>query len=340
MRAFSGFGTYGTNNEGSAVHPTTLHPIRACLLLRLGRADLAEAVWAAGTGRPREADPARPRPKVDLTNYGVSYLTLAVDLAWFHFDRAVCAHMRGDDAIALADARVLTSLQKAVETRAEELGFPRPERHDGKDQPTPYIDFLGQLPDRLCRWQRPSPDGSSAIRGKRADHVGLRGVLEIRRPLGGPDLSVLVVHAEVDHRHPGKRIMPGHRPAPDVGPGLDDQEDLGVGGVDEGEQGPVDDVGPLPFGLEAVDGLGEQADLGEVGRVVERRLELAGQGSHLTEPFVRGGRRLGGVGDRAGPAWPAVTDQIDLVANLGRQRGCRERDELVVLEGAPFDLYR
>jgi hypothetical protein len=154
MRAFSGFGAYGANNEGSAVNLTSLHPIRVCLLLRLGRADLAEALWAAGSGRPREADPAKPRPKVDLTNYGISYLSLAVDLTWFHFDRAVCAHMRGDDAIALADARLLTSLQKAVEARAEGLGFPHPQRFDGKDQPTPYIDFLGQLPELLADQER------------------------------------------------------------------------------------------------------------------------------------------------------------------------------------------
>ncbi len=150
----SGFHGFGSNNEGSAVSTASLQPIKVCLLLRLGRADLAESVWAAGTGQPREADAAKPRPKVDLTNYGISYLTLAVDLAWYHFDRAVCAHMRGDDAIALADARLLTSLQKAVEARAEELGFPHPNRLDGKDQPTPYIDFLGQLPELLADQER------------------------------------------------------------------------------------------------------------------------------------------------------------------------------------------
>src|SRR4029077_15370356 len=48
----------------------------------------------------------------------------------------------------------LTSLQKAVEARAEELGFPRPQRLDGKDQPTPYIDFLGQLPELLADQER------------------------------------------------------------------------------------------------------------------------------------------------------------------------------------------
>ena len=46
-------------------------PIKICLLLRLGRADLAESLFAAGTTWT-------PKPRTcDLTNYGMSYLTLA-----------------------------------------------------------------------------------------------------------------------------------------------------------------------------------------------------------------------------------------------------------------------
>ena len=36
--------------------------------------------------------------------------------------------MRGDDAVALADARALTALQKAVEAKAEAMGFAHPQR--------------------------------------------------------------------------------------------------------------------------------------------------------------------------------------------------------------------
>jgi hypothetical protein len=131
-----------------------LHPIKVALLLRIGRADFAERVWAAATGRPRE-EAGKAKASADLTHYGVSYVTMANDLAWYHFDRAVCAHMRGDDAVALADARALTALQKAVEAKAETLGFARPRRPgDRGESPAPYIDFLGQLPELLADHER------------------------------------------------------------------------------------------------------------------------------------------------------------------------------------------
>ena len=148
----SGFGGFGTNHEEYPVSLRSLHPIKLSLLLRIGRADLAEAVWAAAMGRPREEAAKR---KVDLSNYGVSYLTMATDLAWYHFDRAVCAHMRGDDAVALADARALTALQIAVEAKADEMGFDRPRRFgDRGEGPAPYLDFLGQLPELLADQER------------------------------------------------------------------------------------------------------------------------------------------------------------------------------------------
>jgi hypothetical protein len=151
----AGFNGFGTNNEVSSVAPTSLHAIKVCLLLRLGRADLAEAVWAAGTDRPRDAGNRAANAKLDLNSYGVSYLSLANDLAWCLFDRAVCAHMRGDDALALADARKLTALQKAVETRAEAMGFDHPRRLvDRGEGPAPYIEFLGQLPELLADHER------------------------------------------------------------------------------------------------------------------------------------------------------------------------------------------
>ena len=47
---------------------TGVHPIKVALLLRIGRADLAEKVWAAAMGRPREeAGKARPVPTSPTT---------------------------------------------------------------------------------------------------------------------------------------------------------------------------------------------------------------------------------------------------------------------------------
>ena len=120
------FGGFGSNHEAFPVSLTGLHPIKVALLLRIGRVELAERVWAAATGRPRP-EAGKARAGVDLTHYGLSYVTMATDLAWYHFDRAICAHMRGDDALALADARALTQrLQKAVETKARSPGVRSP----------------------------------------------------------------------------------------------------------------------------------------------------------------------------------------------------------------------
>jgi hypothetical protein len=142
-----GFNGFRTNNEGTSIDVNSLHPIKVCLLLRLGRADLAEVVWAAGTGLPKSPKPAGAEPKPDLRSYGLSYLSIATDLVWYHFDRAICAHMRGDDSLALADLRALDALALAVDTRAEAMGFIRPDRPVPNGQVAPYFDFLNQLPE-------------------------------------------------------------------------------------------------------------------------------------------------------------------------------------------------
>ena len=143
-----------TNNEATSASVKSLVPSKVCLLLRLGRADLAEAVWAAAIGRPKDPKPAGRVPKLDLNYYGISYLTLARDLAWYHFDRAICAHMRGDDPLALADSRALDALARAVEARAEAMGFDRRNRQGPSGGTTPYIEFLDQLPELLADQER------------------------------------------------------------------------------------------------------------------------------------------------------------------------------------------
>ncbi len=150
-RAFQGI---GANNEGASIAVASFHPIKFCLLLRLGRADLAEAAWEVGTGLPKGPKPGDAAPKLDLNSYGVSYLSLAGDLAWYHFDRAICAHMRGDDPLALADARALDRLVRAVDARAEAMGFARPDRQARPGRAAPYIEFLDQLPGLLADQER------------------------------------------------------------------------------------------------------------------------------------------------------------------------------------------
>ena len=127
----------------------TLTPAKVCLLLRLGRADLAGEAWEAGTGRKPEV------AKVDLTAYGVSYLTLASDWTWALFDRAVAAHGRRDDPLALADARELARIRPLIEAKAEAMGFPRPQAAPAPDgTPAPYLGFLKLLPALLADQER------------------------------------------------------------------------------------------------------------------------------------------------------------------------------------------
>ena len=146
---------FATDDEGAAVSPESLRPVKACLLLRLDRADLAEAVWAAGAGRPRDVGDRAGRARSEPIDEGISYVTLANDLAWALYQRAVSSHVRGDDALALADARKLTAFRKAAEARAEAMGLARPPRPDGRGQGlAPYIGFLGQLPELLADQER------------------------------------------------------------------------------------------------------------------------------------------------------------------------------------------
>ncbi|MEJ7636663.1 MAG: hypothetical protein WKF75_01430 [Singulisphaera sp.] len=122
-------------------------PIKLCLLLRLGRADLAEALFAAGTAWTPE-----PRAR-DLTDYKISYLTLAVGWAGSAFGRLVGAHMRGDDVIALDAARRLARFRDLATARADAMGFPRGDRQDRSGTgPAPRFSFLTQL-DALLRDQ-------------------------------------------------------------------------------------------------------------------------------------------------------------------------------------------
>jgi hypothetical protein len=131
-------------------------PLSVVLLLRLGRADLAERVWSAATGWTADRSP------LDLTDDGVSYLTLATEWAWSLFDRGVRAHSAGDDPLALASFRELARIQPLIEAKALSMGFPRRRLQGGNrvagvepESPIePYLDFLGPFPALLADQER------------------------------------------------------------------------------------------------------------------------------------------------------------------------------------------
>ena len=118
-----GFPTEGRNYPGLA-GVDDHSPIKLCLLLRLGRADLAETLFAAGTTWTPE-----PRAR-DLTDYGISYLTLAINWASSAFERLIRAHMRGEDVIALDAARRLARFRDLASAKADAMGFPASNRQN------------------------------------------------------------------------------------------------------------------------------------------------------------------------------------------------------------------
>jgi hypothetical protein len=126
-----------------------LSPIKLCLLLRLGRADLAETLFAAGTIWT-------PGPRArDLTAYGISYLTLANNWAASAFGRLVGAHMKGDDVIALDTARKLARFRDLAVARADAMGFPQVDQENRTGNgPALRFSFLNQLDDLLRDQER------------------------------------------------------------------------------------------------------------------------------------------------------------------------------------------
>ncbi len=173
-----GFNGFGSNDEASSINPKSFHAIKVCLLLRLGRADLAESLWGAVYRKSSVAKSDGDGAKLDLNSYGISYITLANDVAWYHFDRAICAHMRGDDTIALADARFLMGFTRLVEIKANALGFERPQGMVQGGEPAPYIGFLQQLPELLADQERRAglrakPPAPIQAKGREAKIAGL-----------------------------------------------------------------------------------------------------------------------------------------------------------------------
>ena len=157
--------------EGADVFPNTLQGIKGCLLLRLGKVDLATAYWLALEHRGidfRNELARRSSATNELTSTNEiklsnadPYLTWAGDWAWSLFDRMICAHMRGDEKIALADARLLSAAQPPIEAECAQRGFKRQPYWDSRQHKElqPYLNFLEQLPALLADLERREKEG-------------------------------------------------------------------------------------------------------------------------------------------------------------------------------------
>ena len=157
--------------ESASVAVNTLLGIHGCLLLRLGSVDLATNYWMSEWRRsakylnvmmrgfsPPRLSPATNQPALPNTD---PYYTWANDWAWNLFDRMICAHMRGDQRLAMADARLLVKIQPLVEAACAQRGFKR-ETYYGfqkQGQLQPYLNFLDQLPQLLVDLERREKEG-------------------------------------------------------------------------------------------------------------------------------------------------------------------------------------
>jgi hypothetical protein len=121
------------NPHGFSIGEKVLLPIRACLLLRLGKNDLAERVWATWL--------AGMNAKIndDSVHLADPYLMLAMDWLWAMYDRAMSAHMSGEDSLCLVSAVMTQATAKSIR---QEIGA----RPLLAQKPLPYyLDFLKPL---------------------------------------------------------------------------------------------------------------------------------------------------------------------------------------------------
>ncbi len=127
---------FNVASEELSINFTKPMALKLVLLMRLGEMEMIN----------RMSKQSWPEESSD------PYLNLAKEWTWFAFERAVCAHERGDDRLALADARMLAKVQPLIEAEANLRGFKPPSDSSGsgsKDSNLSYLPFLKQLPSFL-----------------------------------------------------------------------------------------------------------------------------------------------------------------------------------------------
>lgn len=133
--------------ESYSLCHTTLLSINACLLLQLGEVEIAEAVWSINWDD-------KPERKNDDVNVKDPYLMLASEWLWALFDRAICAHMREDDKLALLSAELLFFAGDGVEKEAKQRGFNFHRLYQYKNSEPHFFPFLEQVPPLLTDQER------------------------------------------------------------------------------------------------------------------------------------------------------------------------------------------
>ena len=115
--------------------------MQVALLLRANRPELARqinAVW-------EERMPPRTNGNDEIRRDPYGYL--AGHWVWAAYDRAVCAHMRGADALVLADCDLLTRALPAINTEIAKRNYKSYPNGGVHTPPAPYFWFLQNLPE-------------------------------------------------------------------------------------------------------------------------------------------------------------------------------------------------
>jgi len=122
-----------------------LTPVKAAMIFRIAGPDLAKA-------------------SAELFPTNDPFLALVTDRLWTEFDRALCAHVRGDDELAYQSAQTLTQARSTCEAEAKSRGFSTSQLPDARYLPKPpdtFFPFLETLPallrDQERRHQRTLP---------------------------------------------------------------------------------------------------------------------------------------------------------------------------------------
>ncbi len=143
----------------TAVHRS---PLTLSMLVRLGRSDLAESLYAAAT----TWTPDNTRP--DLTDEDIGFASLSWGWSETVYSRLIEAHCGGDDAVALDAARRLDRFRKAVEAKAGAPGFRREGRRRGLQLDPAYVRNANVITELLADQERrakEAPRGPVPARG-------------------------------------------------------------------------------------------------------------------------------------------------------------------------------
>lgn len=171
--------------EEVAVKAPPASPIGACLLLRLGDAAGAEKIWKARQrARLTDASARAASPIEELVQ----------QWAWVFWDRALCAHLRGDDALALQSARQLAAQRRSLENLV------RKARLKANDRRLFHLAFLEPLHRLLADQERRERSGrmswATTEISKLIENLDELKVIQWGQP-GGVDLTTASVAQEL-----------------------------------------------------------------------------------------------------------------------------------------------